>query len=289
MGCSKTTFFLAALLAVLLPAAARAAEAELYEDEVPIELARYLVAGATLLDAPTADFPALPLPAGLRVLGAALSGSEQTVVVEVTGDVLAVAAELRGNLLQSGWRPRELRLGLPELFRSSTRPTRGIGLAPALCLDGEGQLEIRPQGGMLVLRLQRLPPGTACASQPPPGWGQPDPVLDRAQPGLDIETAEFLQRLGGRNGEQRWEEVVLRGPDMSLSLLSQDFAAQLRAQGWQEEGAWLGERSAGSRWRWINAEGEEGEAVWGQLELILHDAESCRLRFTLARETFRPR
>lgn len=235
---------------------------------------------------PLRTFLLCPCRAGLRVLGAALSGSEQTVVVEAPGDVLAAAAELRGNLLQSGWRPRELRLGLPEVFRSSTRPTRGIGLAPALCLDGEGQLEIRPQGGTLALRLQRLPPGTACGSQPPPAWGQPDPVLDRAQPGLDIQTAEFLQRLGGRNGEQRWEEVVLRSPDLSLSLLSQDFAAQLRAQGWQEEGAWLGERSAGSRWRWV---GEDGEAVWGQLELILHDAESCRLRFTLARETFRPR
>lgn len=244
------------LLGGIFASASGSAAVEFANGLIPVELARALNGGNYYRTLPD-DFPVPPLPASLEleVIGSIEWGSQQQVLVRNSAPGDTVRAALQAAYASQGWLTL---MNYPG--------------ALVLCHDQHGTLQISSDdsiAGALRTKVARIqyplsyPLEQSCADQLEniqsggtsgitgffqkllPVLEVPDSAVSNPLPGLGIRA--LSTSLAGANAEVT-QEGSIQLADFSAAQLQQYFAPQLQEQGWLQDSAATGVRSASSVW-----------------------------------------
>jgi hypothetical protein len=225
-----------------------------YEDEVPIELARYFLPGNWYSDLPP-GLPPLTIPEGMELVGSQDQIQRKQVLFRTSmgaGEAQQIMAQ--AILSEAGW----LRLDdsinrvVPSGFVASDNETP----LPAvrLCHDNVSMLAITGRAnGFVHLDFYT---GVGNCSQSSINNMRANasrselleyvPVLELPDNSNPITPPRLIDEMSGQ--QFVYDTGVRITADSSLRRLANGFARQMRRQGWRRREAWRGDVTAGNNW-----------------------------------------
>ncbi len=229
------------------------------------------------------EMPGMRAPAGFELIGTGVrpAGDWSTAFKTALAADKAMAA-LTDALATDGW-SIEARQSPPETFNVSGQPQASI-----VCRNGERRsLSVQDMGTTRYARMQAVTDqrARACNTEDPRLRGT-DMFTNAARdmPRLDFPATSHSTSMdatpGGGGPDSYSTASRIQSPDSAAGLAAH-FAAQLAKQGWRQDGAWSGARSAGSTWTRIAS---DGQPAWGMLEILGISRGVYEAGFTLTRK-----